>query len=256
MTADARSAIAVLRRSHDQLTALAGGLTAEDVRGRSYASEWTIAQVLSHIGSGAVIGKLNLDAAVTGDPPPAHDRYLAIWDEWNAKSPERQAADAIPADLALVEAYENLDESAITTVRVPFAGMHLNVMGIARLRIAEHAIHTWDIAVALDPSATVDGPAIEQIVDLTPQVTGWAGKPSGENVAVQLTMDDPVRSFTLTATDAVILEPGANPALPVVDLPAEAFVRLVYGRLDEEHTPKIAHGEEYLPALRALFPGF
>jgi uncharacterized protein (TIGR03083 family) len=256
MPTDAQAAIAVLRNLHENLVGITGKLSAEDVRRPSYADEWTIAQVLSHLGSGSVINKLNLDLALAGRPAPDQEEYLAIWDTWNAKSPDEQAADMVEADRVLVETYEGMDESQLTTVRVPFAGMQLDVVGAARLRIAEHAIHTWDVAVMLDDSATVDAAAIEQIVDLTPRVAGWAGKPSGENVAVQLTMDNPVRSFTLTSTDAVILEPGTNPALPVVDLPAEAFVRLVYGRLDAAHTPEIARGEEFLPSLRAIFPGF
>ncbi len=38
-------------------------------------------------------------------------------------------------------------------------------------------------------------------------------------------------------------------------LPAEALIRLVYGRLDPEHTPAI-EGDADLDALRRTFPGF
>ena len=42
-----------------------------------------------------------------------------------------------------------------------------------------------------------------------------------------------------------------------VDLPAEAFLRLVYGRLDPDHTPAVAEsGTRGLADLRAVFPGF
>ena len=43
-------------------------------------------------------------------------------------------------------------------------------------------------------------------------------------------------------------------ASPDVTLPAEAFARLVYGRLDAEHTPAGKHGSA-LDTLRRLFPG-
>ena len=39
-----------------------------------------------------------------------------------------------------------------------------------------------------------------------------------------------------------------------VELPAEAFARLVYGRLDLHHTPPTQNGEA-LDQLRQVFPG-
>jgi len=48
--------------------------------------------------------------------------------------------------------------------------------------------------------------------------------------------------------------PGAAATSPEVELPAEAFARLVYGRLDGEHTPAGEHGSA-LDILRRVFPG-
>ena len=47
--------IAALRREHEQLTALVGTFTDDDLRRPSGASDWDVSQVLSHLGSGAVI---------------------------------------------------------------------------------------------------------------------------------------------------------------------------------------------------------
>ena len=47
--------IAALRREHDQLTALVGTFTDDDLRRPSGASDWDVSQVLSHLGSAAVI---------------------------------------------------------------------------------------------------------------------------------------------------------------------------------------------------------
>jgi hypothetical protein len=39
-------------------------------------------------------------------------------------------------------------------------------------------------------------------------------------------------------------------------MPAESFIRLVYGRLDAEHTPPSVLGDEAaLDQLRLVFPG-
>ena len=47
-------------------------------------------------------------------------------------------------------------------------------------------------------------------------------------------------------------EPGQAPDL---ELPAEAFSRLVYGRLDPDHTPAFTGDAALLDTLRAVFPG-
>lgn len=39
-------------------------------------------------------------------------------------------------------------------------------------------------------------------------------------------------------------------------LPAEAFVRLLYGRMDESHSPPAESAGVELDELRPLFPGF
>jgi hypothetical protein len=40
-----------------------------------------------------------------------------------------------------------------------------------------------------------------------------------------------------------------------LEIPAEAFLRLAYGRLDEEHTPA-GIDPTHLAELRRVFPGF
>jgi len=40
-----------------------------------------------------------------------------------------------------------------------------------------------------------------------------------------------------------------------IELPAEAFIRLVYGRLDTAHTPPGVKEGTTLDQLRTLFPG-
>ena len=65
--------------------------------------------------------------------------------------------------------------------------------------------------------------------------------------------NDPAETITLTPSDAV-----GTPELGVSELrlPAEAFVRLLYGRLDEAHTPAAESAGVELGELRPLFPGF
>ena len=76
--------IAVLRTQHAQLEAVVAGLSPEQLRGESGASEWSIAQVLSHLGSGAEI--------TLGTITAADQDNQSIWDRWNAASPQEQAS--------------------------------------------------------------------------------------------------------------------------------------------------------------------
>jgi Mycothiol maleylpyruvate isomerase N-terminal domain len=134
--------IGALRHSHDRLQALVGPLDLAQLEQRSYASEWSIAQVLSHLGSGAEIFGLFLQAGLAGQEPPGRDTFVPIWNAWNAKDPRAQAAD------------------------------------------------------------------------------------------------------------------GLRSGLPELRLPAEAFVRLVYGRLGPHHTPPVEADGVDLDDLRSIFPGF
>ena len=45
------------------------------------------------------------------------------------------------------------------------------------MRVGEHAVHTWDIAVALDPKATVAADAVDLLIDTAPAIVARAMKP-------------------------------------------------------------------------------
>ena len=156
--------IDALRYSHDRLRTLVGPLDLDQLEQPSYASEWSIAQVLSHLGSQAEIFSLFLDAGLGGSDPPGREAFAPIWDAWNARSPQDQAADALRVDGALVERFESLDDKQRERLHVELFGMNLDTTGLARMRLGEHAVHTWDVAVALDPAATVAPDAVHLLV--------------------------------------------------------------------------------------------
>ena len=56
--------ISAARASHERLATIAAPLTEDQLTSQSYDTEWTVAQVLSHIGSGAEIFGLILDASL------------------------------------------------------------------------------------------------------------------------------------------------------------------------------------------------
>lgn len=255
--------IAALHTSHARLAGLVGPLDAQQVRAPAYPTEWSVAAVLSHLGSGAVIFERALDAAVSGGRAPTGEDFSAIWDTWNAKSPDQQVADAVPADAALVTRLSELDGVTTADMRVRFGQRDLDIAGFARMRLSEHAVHTWDVAVTVHPYAQVAYDAVALLVDTLPQMAVRAGKPAGQPLHVAVTTVDPYREFVLDVADQVTLAPsglstGASgqPTGVHLRLPAEAFVRLVYGRADPGHTPSYEGSPDVFDQVCAAFPGF
>jgi uncharacterized protein (TIGR03083 family) len=262
MSSDPRAWIAVLRASHDRLAGLAGPLTPEQVRARSFCTDWSIAQVLSHVGSGAEIGLVMLPVALGEGEPAGPEAFQPIWDRWNAKTPDEQAADALVADERHVQTLEQLTDEQLAKIALPFFGMELDAVGLVRLRLGEHALHTWDVAVTSDPAATVSPDAVDLLIDNVAQfLAPRLGQAPAEPFAVRITTTSPHRDWLLATADTVIVTdyPENGPDVPVdeIALPAEALLRLAYGRLDPAHTPATVSADPAdLSQLRSIFPGF
>ena len=248
--------IGALRHSHDHLRALVEPLDADQLEQRSYASEWSIAQVLSHLGSQAEIFDLFLEAGLAGQDPPGREAFGPIWETWNAKDPQDQAADALQADAKTLEHFESLDADQRARWHLHVFGMDIDAAGLARMRVGEHAVHTWDVAVALDPAATLEPDAAALLIDTVGPLAARAGKPDGKQRRLRISTTDPERHFILETGTAVTLTPADGDDGPAdLRLPAEAFIRLVYGRLGPAVTPPLEANGVDLDELRQLFPG-
>ena len=264
MSSDPRTWIATLRQSHDRLDKLVGSLTPEQVRAQSYDTEWSVAQVLSHLGSGAEISLLMLPGSLGEAEPVGREAFPAVWEVWNAKNPDEQATDALASDEKQVQALEALTDAQLASIDMDFFGMmRLDAVGVVRMRLSEHAMHTWDVEVVGDPAAGVLQGAAELLIDGMPQfVLRRAGKPSTGPFSVRITTTDPARDYLLTSGESVTItdwpgEATASGEIAHLTMPAEALLRLFYGRLDPDHTPSSVSGDaETLTKLRAMFPGF
>jgi uncharacterized protein (TIGR03083 family) len=254
------SALSALSDSHDRLAAAAAKAAGNGVTGPSYCTDWSIAQVLSHLGSGAEIFGLNVEAGLHGRPAPGQEQYQHIWDVWNAKSPQDQARDGVAEDAALVEQLAALTPEQRLSWRLDFFGSERDLLGALLLRLSEHIMHTWDVEVMVNQQAMLPGDASGLALDFLPELVAYVGKPTGEELRVHVTTEHPERSFELAiGPDSVVLakagpEPSAGEA--TLRLPAEAFARLLTGRLDPEHTPAVQAQGVDLDQLRAVFPGF
>ena len=254
------SALSALSDSHDRLAAAVGRLTGDEVTGPSYCSEWSVAQVLSHLGSGAEIFGLIVAAGLHGREAPGQTQNQEIWASWDAKSPQDQARDGVAEDGELVEQLAAISPEQRRSWRLSFFGAERSLADVIVMRLSEHTLHTWDVEVIGNPEATLAGDAAGLILDFLPQLAGMIGKPGGRELNVHVTTDHPERNFDLVVgPDGVaVTAAGPDPSYgqATLQLPAEAFARLLAGRLDAGDPAPVEAWSVDLDDLRQVFPGF
>jgi uncharacterized protein (TIGR03083 family) len=256
--------VIALRAEHDGLADLVGGFAPQDLVRTSGADEWSVAQVLSHLGSGAVINLTTLDAALGIAPPPAPDFPRQVWARWDAMEAREQAAELLAADRALVERYESIPaaESARIRVHFPWMPSPMPLADAARMRLNEVALHSWDVRVAFDPGAVVSEVSVPLLMTGIPGLVGRVARPEAladrpATVAVTTVAPDSHLTLAIGESAAIYFDHPASGENRLT-LPAECWLRLVTGRLRAEHTPVGVHstGPVGLEQLRAVFPGY
>ena len=252
--------ITALRNSHDRLTSLVQPLGSDRVDQASMADDWSIAQVLAHLGSQAEIFGAFLDAGLEEGAPPGQDSFPPIWDAWNAKSAPDQVADSLAADEAFVRKIEGLSKTQLAGIKLAMFGMEIDATRLLQMRLSEHALHTWDVAASLEPEAAVPEDAVALLIDTLPEMVARVGKADGGALRIHIMSSDPSRDLVLAVDDDGVKlgkwEDGS--ADGELRIPSEALLRLVSGRLDDEHTPRIEIDGDGLDLdrLRKVFPGF
>jgi uncharacterized protein (TIGR03083 family) len=263
MTSLADQVIAALRSGYDDLAAYAAALTDDDLTAPSGASEWNVSQVLSHLGSGAEISQAAVERARTraGSPPDGFNQ--GVWARWDAMGPVAHRDAFIAANGQLVELYESLtgDERRDLRIDLGFLPAPVGVAEAGRMRLNEFTMHSWDAKVGADPAATLRADATPLLFDVTAGLIGWIAKPDalgGKTGTLAIVTSDPAREFGLELGEKVTLTDEPAAADGTLRIPAEAWLRLIMGRLAPKHTPAEVEidGPLSLDDLRKVFPGF
>lgn len=255
-TLSADAVLSELRSSHARLSAAVGALGQAELKERSYCTDWTIAEVLSHLGSGAEIFQMFFEAGLAGTEPPGGDAFAPVWQAWAAKPPAERAADCLTANETFLRRLEAVEAGQRAAFSMSLFGMDVDFAVLARMRLSEHAVHTWDVAVALDPSARVAAGAVGLLLGMLPQFVARIGRPAAEAKEVAVVTSAPERRFLLSTGTVSLTDGGAPDSDVRLELPAEAFLRLVYGRLDDEHGgDEVRASGVSVEELRAVFPG-
>ncbi len=264
MTSSADATIAALRTGRDNLADLVSTLSDDDLARPSGSAEWDVSQVLSHLGSGAEITQATLQAALDGKPNPGRDFNQTVWDRWNAMTRRQRADGFLQASEVQTALYESLDADTRENLRIDmgFLPEPVDVTAAARLRLNELTLHSWDVRVSFDDHATLALDATEQLLHGSGNMLAWTGKPDlldGGHAVIQVTTSEPEWIFALRLDTPISVDVEV-PEQPdgTLALPAEAWLRLVAGRLAPRYTPSSVSttGAADLDLLRRVFPGY
>lgn len=262
MTPTADPTIAALRATHDELADVVRRLDDDQLLARSGASDWSVAQVLSHLGSGAEIAGATLRAAVDGTAGPGDRFNESVWERWNALSPRKQADGFLVSDAELVGGFEALapEQRAGLQVHLGFLPAPLPLATYAGMRLNEAAQHSWDVRVAYDDHAAIDDTTSRMLVGHLGNglafLVGFSGRADVVAEPALVGLGD--LDLALSVTDAVALVPAGGDVTASFVGPADAVARLLSGRLTPRWTPDgvSVSGNIGLDDLRAVFPGY
>jgi uncharacterized protein (TIGR03083 family) len=262
MTTLAARTIGALRLEHDTLAGLVPTFTSDQLSGPSGASEWPVAQVLSHLGSGSEITLASLRAALGEGEAPDDDFNRAVWARWDSSTPEEQRAGFVEHSRTLIEALEALTPEQHESLLVPigFLPEPLTVASYAGMRLNEAALHGWDVRVAVDPGAgLLDVSATVLPEHLSSELgflLGFIAKADRVDERVVVTVDG--SGYSLVVDDGVSLASASDEATATFSGAPEAALRLIAGRLGPAYTPGdvAVTGNVTLDDLRAVFPGY
>jgi len=238
------------------------GLSDDQLIGPSGASEWKVADVLSHLGSGSEITLAGFRSAVDGTPEPAGEFNQSVWDRWNAMAPQDQAAGFLEHDERLVASLEALtpEQRETLQIKVGFLPAPLPLAAFAGMRLSEATMHGWDVTVAVDPAAVLPEDATlllaEQYSDALSFLAGFIGK--ADQISKPAVVEIQGSGFGFVIDDGVRLTPTVSEPTATFTGSLEAAIRLFTGRLTAPYTPAGVDviGNVTLDDLRRVFPGY
>jgi uncharacterized protein (TIGR03083 family) len=258
------------REARAEAAALAADWAGRDVvawDAPSACRGWAVRDVAGHLTQGAERAPIVVRHALDGTPPPdlsPEDRAARFRAMRAMSGPE--LAERFPRDVdAVFSLLEGADDAALQTVVTVPAGPH-TLLQFATQRLSETTLHHWDVRAPRDPDATLRPEAAALIVDyllgrMARMVDHDAGRAGDVTYGFQLEglgggpVALTIRDGTASATRGAPTSPSTTLALPV-----EAWIRLIWGRLDlaralDSGRARFSGDRAQALALQALFPG-
>ena len=232
-----------------ELLAYLRTLGSEQWAAQSACSQWQVADVVAHLARGAAAYNAWIQRALQGnsDPPPGRS-FNTNQEEASRGIAERTKANRVDMGDKVLEGLQAECEKLQTLVgdlptqALALAAFHptgvITVRGLVRFRLAEIALHSWDIKWGLEASAGLSSECVWPLVEWLPYWYGICFRSSGP-------LTHPL-SFTFQLTDT--LAPGqrlvvygdrfevegTGPSDVTFQCSAETYVLLAMGRLSME----------------------
>jgi uncharacterized protein (TIGR03083 family) len=262
---DARRVLRLSRAEYDALLAYLQQLPPAGWTEQSACAEWKVYQVVSHIGwQPEIIGAM-LKAGLRGSPAMTDDQRKAIWARFDAMQPDEVLPALKANNDAFVALTDSLSEAELGQT-IPWIFGPAPLASVLASRLNEQALHAWDITSVHEKQAKLTPAAVPDLVAANvPARVGRLAQPTqaealvGKTIQVRYTQPGGSASLKVDK-DSVGATPGQADAPDLtVELPAEALVRLIWGRYDV--TAGVKSGEVKLSrpdladSLQKLFPG-
>lgn len=225
---------------------------------QSYCADWLVFQVVSHLGSGARIGRMRLQAWTDRRAPVSREDMQIVWEHFDSLRPNQMLAAYREAALDYLAEIAALPDEVGTREVDAFAGKR-PLWGYQLSRLWELTCHTWDVYVARDQRARLPVDAVSVLATELQYVSIPVDQQRAAALAqeqVEFRIFDSRIAYRLNLTGArPRLERGgtANASI-IVEGPAEELVRLVSGRhFQPGTTPLVRAISGDIAAVRRAF---
>jgi uncharacterized protein (TIGR03083 family) len=263
---DARRVARLSRAEYDDLLAYLERLPADGWTEQSACADWRVYQVASHIGSGQLINRSRFEAGLRDADALTEEQRKAIWAHFDSLDPDEMLPAFRKANDEYFELIDSLSSEELSRF-IPWLIGSVPVATALAFRLNEQALHSWDIRWARDRRAALSPTAAPDLLDLNLSPTSVSGLVKPERAerlsgsTIQFVLSEPDGATTLELHgDGVVVSHGRGAGSDLtVELPAEAFIRLLWGRYDVP--AGLRSGQlrlsrpELADALSALFPG-
>jgi hypothetical protein len=103
----------------------------------------------------------------------------------------------LTSDQAFLDAVDDLTDTQRRIWVLQMMGTEQNLSGLLRMRLLEHILHTWDIDVALDTTATLPADAAALLIDQLPIIVRYTAKPTAP-MQLRVETVEPERTMRLS----------------------------------------------------------
>ena len=255
----------------EQLTQYLHTLSADAWHHPSACVGWEVCDVVGHLALGAEFYASTVARGVQGDTaPPAGAPLPGVRNAQRAIAYRERLGDQLLATFTgrTAHFYQLLQSLSPQDWEKPcYHPFGLRpVQRFITMRLAELAMHAWDIQSALDPTAALFPDSLPVFMELVPRIVSRLRMQPDARRLVPLrcpfTVTGAVRSQydMLMTTDQVRMEPGGVTAADVTCCcDTETFVLLMYGRLAPQaavvHGRLVVEGDQRLLTVGKWFTG-